>query len=543
MFENVASELSGAVQVGSSSRTARVTNSAGKTARRVVVAQVDVPTPPRILVAESEPELRERLSIALRGSNFRIDFAENGEQVLNALAKSGYSTDLVILDTVMPRKDGITTLKEIRYQNLELPVIMVSSVASQALRAEAMASGANEFLTKPVSYEELRRVVDAHLSLLQQAPTARPLPALPSKPGINLNVGNWARQMEPLLNRLAACDVPVLLQGETGVGKEVLARHIHNQSARAGKIFLKLNCAALPAELVESELFGYEKGAFTGALKNTPGKFELANGGTILLDEIGDMDLRLQAKLLQVLQDREFHRIGAKEATQVDVRVIAATHRILEERILQGEFREDLYYRLNVLNIVIPPLRERPDEIIPLALSFLKKHAFDGTAVPEITPPLATALLRHPWPGNIRELENVMRRYLVIRNSDMIVEELQRLGSRGAGSAPSGVGGDYGALPSRINAPHGSQWFGKPTQHISSEPLQPVLHSSAPSAVGRGERPSPELRNLHQARHTVETELIMKALYSTQWNRKRAASLLGVDYKALLYKMKKLGID
>lgn len=504
-----------------------------------------MPTPPaRILVAEGEPEMRERLPVALRGSNLRIDFAENGEEVLNALAHSGHSTALVILDIVMPRKDGITTLKEIRYQNLKLPVIIVSGVSSQALRAEAMASGANEFLTKPVSYEELRRVVDAHLSLLQQASAASPLPAFASKPEINLKVGNWARRMETLLNRLAACDVPVLLQGETGVGKEVLARHIHNQSARAGKIFLKLNCAALPSELVESELFGYEKGAFTGALKNTPGKFELANGGTILLDEIGDMDLRLQAKLLQVLQDREFHRIGAKEATQVDVRVIAATHRILEERIVQGEFREDLYYRLNVLNIVIPPLRERSDEIIPLALLFLKKHAFDGNAVPEIPLPLRTALLRHQWPGNIRELENIMRRYLVVRNPDMIIEELQRLSSRAATStAPFSDSGDYGAPPRPTNALRGSQWFGTPAQDISGEPIQPVLHSSAHSAVGRGERSSPELSNLNQARHSVETELIMKALYSTQWNRKRAASLLGVDYKALLYKMKKLGID
>ena len=232
-----------------------------------------------------------------RRPNFAIDFAENGEEVLNALARGVDTPALVILDVVMPRKDGITTLKEIRHQNVNLPVIMLSGVSSATNMAEAMKNGANNFLTKPVSHEELRQAVDL---LLLRAPCSPP----PSEPDgfsgkleLNLKAGKWIRKMDPLLKRLAASDVPILLQGETGVGKEVLARHIHNQSLRSGKIFLKLNCAALPPELVESELFGYERGAFTGAFKSTPGKFELANGGTILLDEIGDMDLRLQAKL------------------------------------------------------------------------------------------------------------------------------------------------------------------------------------------------------------------------------------------------------
>jgi len=493
--------------------------------------------PHRILVAEDEPEIRDYLQVALRRPNFVVDFAENGEEVLNTLATGVDTPSLLILDVMMPRKDGLTTLKEIRCRNLNLPIIMVSGLSSPTNRAEAMESGANNYLTKPVSHQELREAVDV---LLPSTPLS-PVSPLTGKVELNLKAGNWIRKMEPLLKRLGASDVPLLLQGETGVGKEVLARHIHNQSLRAGKVFLKLNCAALPPELVESELFGYERGAFTGAFKSTPGKFELANGGTILLDEIGDMDMRLQAKLLQVLQDREFHRIGAKEPTQVDVRVIAATHRELEARIEQGEFREDLYYRLNVLNIVIPPLRERLDEIIPLASSLLRKHATGDLSVPEIGPALRTALLRHHWPGNIRELENVMRRYLVVRNADIIVEDLNRLSARAAGGNRRPSSKNEGDLQLRWAAAAASSngdSFGEPATRREA-----VQAPSSQYVPDYAETENSELVRLDQARKAAETDVIMKALYSTQWNRKRAAVVLGVDYKALLYKMKKLGID
>ncbi len=495
-------------------------------------------TPFRILVAEDEPEIRDYLQIALRRPNFVVDFAGDGEEVLHALAKGVDMPSLLILDVMMPRKDGITTLKEIRYKNLKLPIIMLSGAASARNMEEAMEYGANNFLTKPVSHEQLRQAVDLLLPSTGVIPTSKRMNGFPGKPELNLRAGEWIRKIDPLLNRLAASDVPILLQGETGVGKEVLARHIHNQSLRSGKIFLKLNCAALPPELVESELFGYERGAFTGAFKSTPGKFELANGGTILLDEIGDMDLRLQAKLLQVLQDREFHRIGAKEATQVDVRIIAATHRELEGRIEQGEFREDLYYRLNVLNIVIPPLRERLDEIIPLATSFLRKHALPGTPIPEIGPALRAALLRHSWPGNIRELENVMRRYLVVRNPEVIGEELHRLGSRLVKGRSGPQSQWAGGAPSA-----GTDLFGEPLTPRTTDQPNRLLPPNGQYLPDRADLENSDLAKLDQARKAAEIDVIMKALYSTQWNRKRAAGLLGIDYKALLYKMKKLGIE
>jgi two-component system, NtrC family, response regulator AtoC len=501
-------------------------------------------TPYHILVAEDEPEIRDYLQLALRRPNFVIDFAENGEEVLDVLGKGAYTPALIIMDIVMPRKDGITTLKEIRQQNLGLPVIMLSGFSSRANMLEAMESGANNFLTKPVSHEKLRQAVD--LLLPSSVGILANRNGFSGRLDVNLTAGEWIRKMDPLVKRLAASEVPILMQGETGVGKEVLARHIHNQSVRSGKTFLKLNCAALPPELVESELFGYERGAFTGAFKSTPGKFEMANGGTILLDEIGDMDLRLQAKLLQVLQDHEFHRVGAREATQVDVRVIAATHRDLEARIEQGEFREDLYYRLNIFNIVLPPLRQRLDEIIPLAWTLLKKHTRADTSVPEIGPALRAALLRYHWPGNIRELENVMRRYLVLRNPEIIVEELQRLKSRGATNplASSKTASEWESrwAPDAPSA-GAAELFGGPLTPRATEPATRLLPSTGQYLPDGADAENSELVKLDKARKAAETEVIMKALYSTQWNRKRSAALLGIDYKALLYKMKKLGID
>jgi two-component system response regulator AtoC len=294
-----------------------------------------------------------------------------------------------------------------------------------------------------------------------------------------------------------------LIQGETGVGKEVVAKLLHSRSSRAGKPFLKLNCAALPSELVESELFGFERGAFTGAFKSKPGKFDQADTGTLLLDEIGDMDFKLQAKLLQVLQDQQFERLGGKETVEVDVRIMAATHCDLEEAIVAGRFREDLFHRLNVINIRVPPLRERSDEILPLAEFFVAKHAADGEEFGGITPGLRRALLAYSWPGNIRELENFVRRFRVLRDPEMAIEELQIRAER-------------------------KQNAYKP----------PPLSAAAPAPHQMASLP-----NVVEAQRRMEAQAILNALNATHWNRKLAAARLNVDYKALLYKMKKLGIE
>jgi two-component system response regulator AtoC len=316
------------------------------------------------------------------------------------------------------------------------------------------------------------------------------------------------REIQSLAGQIGWSEAPVLVQGETGSGKEVIAREFHARSPRAKKLFLKLNCAALPSELVESELFGYERGAFTGAFQKKVGMFEMADGGTILLDEIGDMDVRLQAKLLQVLQDHQFQRIGGKDVVRVDVRIMAATHRDLETAIAERTFREDLYYRLNVINIHIPPLRERREDILPMAEYLIKRHAVPSAPLPVITPDLKRTMMSYHWPGNVRELENVVRKLLILGNADLIAREMQGKSTRRALIA---------SVPSE-----NSMWPA-PVQHRVNDP--------------------PILEQVTKAKHQAETEAILAALNATRWNRKQAASLLKVDYKALLYKMKKLGVE
>jgi DNA-binding NtrC family response regulator len=315
------------------------------------------------------------------------------------------------------------------------------------------------------------------------------------------------RYSESFLSRVGMADVPVLLHGETGVGKEVMARRLCAYSSRAGKPFLKLNCAALPSELIESELFGYEKGAFTGATVDKPGKFELAQGGTILLDEIGDMDIRLQAKLLQVLQDGEVQPLGSRRIVKVDVRVMAATHRDLRRGIEEGTFREDLYYRLNVINIVIPPLRERPEEIIPLAETLLRRHLPAGMTAPVITKELQEAMLGYGWPGNVREVENVMRRFLVYQDAGVLAREILHLSS---------------------------------TATPPVERLQATKHVNG-NGNGNGNNVV-TMDHLEQTTRQAETKLLLDALGATRWNRRQAAAQLKIDYKAFLYKLQKYGI-
>ncbi|HEX3940851.1 MAG TPA: sigma-54 dependent transcriptional regulator [Acidobacteriaceae bacterium] len=312
---------------------------------------------------------------------------------------------------------------------------------------------------------------------------------------------------EEFLRRVGKSEVPILLHGETGAGKEVMARRLWGYSPRAGKPFLKLNCAALPSELIESELFGYEKGAFTGASMDKPGKFELAQNGTILLDEIGDMDIRLQAKLLQVLQDGEVRPLGSSRVINVNVRIMAATHRDLRQAIERGSFREDLYYRLNVVSLTIPPLRQRRDEILPLAAQLLARHLPGDSEAPIIDAPLRQALLDYPWPGNVRELENAMRRFLVYQDAAMLAQELKQRGPD--------------AMQEKEQASDGDSSNGAKT-------------TAPPEAAG--------IDRLALASREAETRLLLETLEAVRWNRRQAAAQLHVEYKAFLYKMRKHGI-
>lgn len=462
-------------------------------------------TPKRtILVVEDDPEVRNYLEMALDCQGYRVEAVEDGEEALARLDNHN-GVSLVLLDILLPRKGGMEVLREIRAVHPDLPVIVLSGLSSPLTVVEAVKSGAADFLAKPVSHEELGEAIRKALGQNGDSSAETISSRVELEAGPLLSPWPKGRTMEAMLERIGASDVPVLLQGETGVGKEVLARRLHARSPRARRPFLKVNCAALPSELIESELFGYERGAFTGAFRNKPGKFELADGGTILLDEIGDMDFRLQAKLLHVLQDSEFERLGGREPVRVDVRVMAATHCDLEAAVREGRFRADLYYRLNVITINIPPLRERKDEILELAEFLLEKHTPPGERTPTLTPALRQALLAYDWPGNVRELENVMRRYLVLRDAELVARELSvRSLARTTPALPS---------PAALTLP----------------------------AASDGQNGS-LLGKVDEAKRAAERETILTALNATHWNRKRAAQLLGVDYKALLYRMKKLGI-
>jgi two-component system, NtrC family, response regulator AtoC len=460
---------------------------------------------PTILVADDEVEIRDLIEAGLRCRGYKIDGAADGEEALTYL-RAGKPLAAVLLDILMPRKNGIDTLREIRACNTELPVIMLSGASSTKNVVEAMRIGATDFIPKPVIVEDLRRAIKAALDAKSLPPGDASQRATGAASAEQF-ISNSPRlqQLKTTLSQVGQADVPVLILGETGVGKEVFAKQIHASSKRNQKIFLKLNCAALPSELVESELFGYERGAFTGAFQRKPGMFELADGGTLMLDEIGDMDLKLQSKLLQVLQDQEFHRVGGRETVRVNVRVLAATHRDLESEVDQGRFRADLFYRLNVISIRLPALRERTEDIAALSEFLLNRHASSDLPASLLTASLKQTILEYHWPGNVRELENVMRRLAVLRNPLQIEGELR--------------------------------------SNVTRARLRQEVESTRASGASSMAAAMPVLEQVTRAKEEAETHAIMSALNTVRWNRKRAASLLNIDYKALLYKMKKLGIE
>jgi two-component system, NtrC family, response regulator AtoC len=424
----------------------------------------------------------------LAGLGYTIIAAASAEDALSRLQFREFDSCVVLFDMAY----GLVFLNEVRRLRPEYPVIAISATASIAEVVDVMRAGAADLLIRPVSAEDLSRAVSRARASAGGTPR-RNLPPPRAFVGTNPQMtALWS-----MLPGIASSDIPVLIRGETGVGKEVVARELHARSHRSARLFLKMNCAALPSELVESELFGYERGAFTGAFQKKAGMFEMADGGTLLLDEIGDMDVRLQAKLLQVLQDQEFWRLGGKEAVKVDVRILGATHRDLEKAIQERTFREDLYYRLNGISLRIPPLRERREDILPLAEFMIEKHVPHGSGVPTLTRELREVMPAYDWPGNVRELENFIRRLVVLRDPEILAEQLRAKTPREAGTAPPA------AVP-------------------------------AASAV---------LDQVRQAKDQAETVAILTALNATHWNRKQAAALLKVDYKALLYKMKKLGVE
>ncbi|HEX7489598.1 MAG TPA: sigma-54 dependent transcriptional regulator [Anaeromyxobacteraceae bacterium] len=464
-----------------------------------------------ILVVEDDAPTRSALCEYLGLAGYRVHTAASGGEGLTAL-QGRPDIDAVLLDLVMPDMDGFELLRRYRESEGRAAVVVLSGLSEAENVVKAMKFGAADYLPKPFDPSELdlvlRRALD---SRVPGRPGPRHEAVLPDHevlPGLITRSAAMERVWN-LAQRVADTDVPVLLVGESGVGKDVVARRIHGSSHRANKPFVKINCAALPGELLESELFGHERGAFTGAHAEKPGKFELAHQGTIFLDEIGEMDPRLQAKLLQVLQDEEFYRVGGKRSLRVDARVVVATNRDLETEIETGTFREDLYYRLNVVTIRVPPLRERKEDIDPLVRHFVDKyHRRYKGGLDRVPDEVMQRFHAYDWPGNVRELENLVRRLVVLRDPSMVLGELT------PGRAPASP--MVVALPPAVPAP-------------ASPPTG--LHAPLPE-----DAPLKEVGK--RAARIAEREAIIRALGRTGWNKRKAAKRLQISYKALLYKIK-----
>lgn len=359
----------------------------------------------RILVVEDDARLRDAVCETLQLAGFQVDSAENGNEALEKLDRREPS--LVVTDLQMDGMDGMELINRLKSRSPGLPVVMVTAHGSVQKAVEAMRAGASDFLLKPFQAEVLLEMV---VRLLESAE--------PQMLGKDICIEDAAsKRLYRVAKKVAATDATVLLQGESGTGKEVLSRFIHNSSTRKDGPFVAINCAAIPEQMLESMLFGYEKGAYTGAYQARPGKFEQANGGTILLDEISEMDISLQAKLLRVLQEKEVERLGGQKLISLDVRVLATTNRDLRSEVQKGNFREDLYYRLSVFPIQLPALRERRGDILPLARLLLKQAEGSGQT---FTKSAEEKLFAHEWPGNVRELENAVKRGVILAETDQI---------------------------------------------------------------------------------------------------------------------------
>ncbi|MDR2946981.1 MAG: sigma-54 dependent transcriptional regulator [Candidatus Adiutrix sp.] len=482
-----------------------------------------------ILVADDERHLRSALFTALTRLGHAVELAENGQEALNKFQAQKF--DLVITDLRMPSVDGLGVLKAVKKLSPATPVIMMTAYGSVETAVEAMREGAQDFILKPFPAGVIEEAVNRALS--GQAGEAAQEPAVQAKsgaaPGERPIITRNARmnKLLELARSVAASPATVLLQGESGTGKELLARYIHQHSPRANGPFVALNCASLPESLLESELFGHEKGAFTGAVTRKQGKFELADGGTILLDEISEMDVSLQAKLLRVLQEGEIDRVGGKEPQKIDVRVIATTNRNLKQWVDAGHFRADLYYRLNVIPFYIPSLKERIDDVPMLADHFRNKYAvMNHKNVKSLSDAALAALGNYDWPGNIRELENTVARGVLLASGtavephDLFMDEAGFMAALERNVAPA-------APVAEAVAPES----GAGDDTLFSGLDSPAMENAPPVAD------SPFAQGVLMTIEEMERRLIGRALNETDGNRTHAAKILGISVRTLRNKL------
>ena len=449
-----------------------------------------------ILVVEDEVSTRDTMLDLLSEAGYEVQGAQDGVEAVEMVKE--YSFNLVITDLKMPKRDGLQVLEEIKKVNPQIMVIVCTGYGTVDTAVKAMRLGAYDYVTKPIKTEEIKLVVQRAMEYQRlQAENVLLQKQLKAKYRFKNLVGDSdiMQQVFQFIEKIAATNSTVLVCGESGTGKELVAKAIHYNSDRKDAPMIPVNCGAIPEDLLESELFGYEKGAFTGALKTKIGRFELADGGTVFLDETGDMSPALQVKILRVLQEHEFERVGGVKSIKVDIRVIAATHRDLEKAVKQGAFREDLYYRLNVIPITIPPLRERKSDIPLLTHHFMKKfNRGKKQNVKGVSQESMNYLLRYHWPGNVRELENIIERLVILKGEGMIEKE---------------------DLPEKLL---GTEW----TDVMPSLEI-PESGISFNTAVSE-----------------FEKELILCALNKTDWIKNRAAKLLQLKRTTLIEKMKKI---
>ena len=465
----------------------------------------------RVLVIDDDPGVRDYMEALVSRQGFDVTAVADGEQALGSLDAT--RPDLITLDVVLPGMDGLATLAELKKKVPDVPVVMLSGHGQARNIVEAMKLGASDFLRKPFEVEELELAFQKALekrALKQEVERLRN--SARSETELLLLCGDNVRMREvrDVIEQVADTDITVLVRGESGTGKELVARTLFQLSDRREKPFVKVNCAALPSELLESELFGFEKGAFTGAQKRKLGKFEYADHGTIFLDEISEMHPSLQAKLLQVLQDGEFSRLGGEADVRVDTRIIAATNRNLEEAVKDQSFREDLYYRLNVVTIMLPPLRDRIDSVPLLVDHFLtKNNEHYKKDLKGLSPETMSLFMKYHWPGNVRELENMVRRMVVLGNEQAVLEEVSAR---------------------------------REPDVREEEPTDQLDVAAIGADLANGQ--AIDLKAIsRRAAQVAEKRVIERVLQQTRWNRKEAAERLQISYKALLYKMKENGLS
>ena len=448
-----------------------------------------------VVVVDDDHRFRTYIASVLSCRGYLAEAVATGDQLIGRLS-SGFRPSVILLDVLLPDGDGIELIRKTQTMGVNVPVIMLSGIGDVRTVVEAMKLGAVDFLQKPFEDTALEQAIEN--AITRQDHACQPEPLEVAEPGGDfLTLNPQMRRLADIVKRVAPTDVPILIAGESGTGKEVMARYAHHHSGRRDASFVKVNCAAMPKDLLESELFGYEKGAFTGATTDKPGRFELAHRGTLLLDEIGEMSPLLQAKLLHVLQDGTFSRLGGRKTIAVDTRIIAATNINIEKSVEEGKFREDLYFRLNVIRVDLPPLRHRREDIAMLCDYFIKRYAERyKSEVRKLPLELMNRFVDYDWPGNVRELENCIKRFLVLPEHDSLLSEF-------------GASFDTSTRPAQDT---------KPPEAAQSESLLDVASAAADRA---------------------QQELVRRVLKETGGNRKQAARRMNICYKALLNKLKR----